>query len=380
MRILQVVPSLIRGGAERLVLNLTKELEARDHEVKIFALHDDNLYTSLNSKTEVVITPAKVSYSLLGSDSLDTENFDKAVRDFDPDVIHSHLIESEFISRHRPYKKAVYISHWHGCPEMLRKPPLLDYLKKDTWWNWNSKRNLILGYKQSNNHFLCISEFMESFVVEHLDANRADCTIISNAVDTELFSPKEETTNDKVTHLIAVGKLNFNKNQQFLVRVVAKLKQLGIETDLTLLGSGAEEPRLKDLAESLGVGEQILYPGTVDNPETYLNKANVLVHASHYEAFGLVLLEAMACGKPVVCFNDGGPAEVVVDGLNGFVVERDNLESFSNASKKLSTDKELYSELSKNALEFSKKYGLVQYADKVFGLYEKLIFERKKKS
>lgn len=376
MRILQIVPSLIRGGAERLVLNLTKELEEKGHDVKIFVLHDDNLYTSLNSKTEVVVTPAKVSYSLLGSGTSDTEAFDNAVLEFDPDVIHSHLIEAEFISRHRPFKKAVYISHWHGCPEMLRKPPILDYLKKDTWWNWNSKRNLIRGYKECNNHFLCISEFMKNFVVENMDTDPKDCTIISNAVDTELFRPTSVSSELKTVHLIAVGKLNVNKNQQFLVRVVAKLKQDGVESDLTLLGSGAREPKLKLLASELGVSGRIHFPGTVDNPEVYLNKADILVHASHYEAFGLVLLEAMACGKPVVCFNEGGPAEVAVDGLNGFLVQRDDLSGFTSAVAKLAKDKILYSKLSSNALEFSHRYGLKQYAEKIENLYEILLSER----
>ncbi|MFT4982223.1 MAG: glycosyltransferase involved in cell wall biosynthesis [Bacteroidia bacterium] len=376
MRILQVVPSLIRGGAERLVLNLTKELETKGHEVKIFALHDDNLYTSLNSKTVVVITPARVSYSLLGQDTSDTELFDKAVREFNPDVIHSHLIEAEFISRHQPNSNTVYVSHWHGCPEMLRKAPLKEFLKKDTWWNWNSKRNLIRGYRECGNHFLCISEFMKGFVVEHLDANPNDCTIISNAVDTDLFSPNEQTKDDGILHLIAVGKLNHNKNQQFLVKVVAELKKQNIEADLTLLGSGAEEPKLKKLANHLGVASKIFYSGTVDNPEEYLNQADVLVHASHYEAFGLVLLEAMACAKPVVCFNDGGPAEVAVNELNGLVVERGDVTVFANAVAQLATDKELYAKLSAQALEFSKDYGLKQYAEKVYSLYEKLVSER----
>ncbi len=376
MRILQVVPSLIRGGAERLVLNLTKELESLGHEVKIFALHDENLYRSLHSKTEVMITPARVSYSLLGSDASDTVVFDQAVREFDPQIIHSHLIEAELISRHNPYQKAIYISHWHGCPEMLRKVPLSAFLKKDTWWNWNVKRNLIRGYKECNNHFLCISEFMKHWVIEHLDADPKACSIINNAVDTSLFRPMEVVTDDSAFHLIAVGKLNHNKNQQFLVRVVAELLKFGVESDLTLLGSGAEESKLKQLASELGVSNRIHYPGTVDNPEIYLNKADLLVHASHYEAFGLVLLEAMASGKPVVCFNDGGPAEVAVDGHNGSVVKRNDLKGFTEAVAKLAQDKNLYSELSRNALKFSAKYGLKQYADKVLTLYEKLLSAR----
>jgi glycosyltransferase involved in cell wall biosynthesis len=380
MRILQIVPSLIRGGAERLVLNLTQELEAQGHEVKIFALHDENLYRSLDSKTEVVITPARVSYSLLGQDTSDTEEFDNAIKAFKPQIIHSHLIEAELISRHKPYSKAVYISHWHGCPEMLRKVPLSAFLKKDTWWNWNVKRNLIRGYKECNNHFLCISEFMKQWVIDNIDADPQACSIINNAVDTSLFRPIDVERDDSKFHLIAVGKLNYNKNQQFLVRVVSELKKRGIESDLTLLGSGAEEPKLRLLADELGVGEQIQYPGTVDNPEVYLNKADLLVHASHYEAFGLVLLEAMACGKPVVCFNDGGPAEVAVDGHNGFVVKRDDLNGFSETVSRLAQDKALYAELSMNALEFSSNYGLKQYAEKVVELYQKLLAKREVRS
>jgi glycosyltransferase involved in cell wall biosynthesis len=377
MRILQVVPSLIRGGAERLVLNLTRELELQGHEVKIFALHDENLYRSLDSTTEVVITPARVSYSLLGRDTSDTEGFDRAVSDFDPDIIHSHLIEAEFISRHRPYYPAVYISHWHGCPEMLRKVPLSGFVKKDTWWNWNAKRNLIRGYYKCNNHFLCISEFMQGWVMEHLEAKRKQCSIIANAVDTALFHPVEMECDSSTFHLIAVGKLNYNKNQQFLIKVVAELQKLGVVSELTLLGSGAEEAKLKELATELGVCERIHFPGTVDHPEIYLSRADVLVHSSHYEAFGLVLLEAMACGKPVVCFSDGGPSEVVVDGHNGFMVKRDDLKGFSEAVATLAKNKDLYAKLSGNSLEFSQKYGLRQYAEKVVGLYERLLAERK---
>jgi glycosyltransferase involved in cell wall biosynthesis len=376
LKIAQVIPSLGIGGAERLVLNLASELESHGYEVKIFILYDDNHYHTLNSQTKVVFIPARISYSLLGPDTSDTKAFDKAIQDFAPNIVHSHLVEAEFISRHKPCTKAVYISHWHGCPEMLRKQPLSAFLKKDTWWNWNSKRNLIRSYRECNNHFLCVSEYMKSFVIENMDANPNDCSVICNAVDTELFSPKTDLSESSTFHLISIGKLNQNKNQQFLIRVVAELSKLGVDTDLTLLGSGDQEQSLKQLAITLNVESQIYFPGTVDNPEEYLRKSDVLIHSSHYEAFGLVLLEAMACGKPVVCFNDGGPAEVAVDGLNGFAVERNNLDAFSKAVAKLANDKALYSKLSSNALAFSQKYGLKQYAQNVLNLYEKLLAQK----
>lgn len=377
MRILQVIPSLGRGGAERLVLDLTHQLISLGHEVKILILHNQNEYGVLSKDIPVEWKPARVSYSLLGQDTSDTSDFDMAVREFAPDIVHSHLIEAELISRHNVFEKAVYVSHWHGCPEILRKVPLSAFLKKDTWWNWNLKRNLILRYRQCGNHYLCISEFMKDWVIEHMEADPKSCSIVNNAVDTNVFRPMELERDRSAFHLITVGKLNYNKNQQFLIRVVAELIKLGVESDLTLLGSGSQESNLKQLATDLGVIDRIHFLGTVEDPEFHLNKADILVHASHYEAFGLVLLEAMACGKPVVCFNDGGPAEVAENGHNGFAVKRDDLIGFSQAVAKLANDKALYAELSKNALEFSAKYGLTQYANKVVSLYEKLLLARK---
>ena len=106
MKVIQVVPSLIKGGAERLALNITNELIKLDHQVIIVSLRDDNRYPELPTEN-IRITNSNVYYSLLGSDVIEITDFESIIDDFQPDVIHSHLIDSELVSRSTQEKK------WH---------------------------------------------------------------------------------------------------------------------------------------------------------------------------------------------------------------------------------------------------------------------------
>ena len=81
-----------------------------------------------------------------------------------------------------------------------------------------------------------------------------------------------------------------------------------------LMGTeGCYPERLRELAEELGIGDRVHFSGHVDAPYAWLDALDVVVHASRGEPFGLVIVEAMALGKPVVCARDGGPIEIVGD-------------------------------------------------------------------
>jgi glycosyltransferase involved in cell wall biosynthesis len=120
--------------------------------------------------------------------------------------------------------------------------------------------------------------------------------------------------------ILTVGSMKAPKNQALLIRAFAQLRD---EPDarLMLLGDGALRGDLMAVAEAEGVGRRVLMPGFVVDPGPYYRSADLFVLSSDYEGFGNVIVEALACGLPVVSTDcPSGPAEILEGGLFGRLV------------------------------------------------------------
>lgn len=371
MKILQVIPCLGRGGAERLVLNLAHQLQLLDHEVMVVQLRPDVAYPELQELVNVKLANSNVYYSVFGKDSINTEEFDQIVDDFKPDIIHSHLLDSEFVSRNRPVPNTVYITHWHGCPSLTQPIPFSQWLSKESIWKWNTKRILRGKYRLTNTHFICISEFIGQYLQDRLSIQNSDLTVIHNAIDLELFKPINIPKNEGF-RLINIGSLHKNKNHQFLFKVVNTLVGRGYsDIHLDVFGDGPEKNDLHQLVESMNLSNHVTLHGIVSNPEEHLNRSHLLVHSAWHEPFGLIFLEAMACGIPVVSFNTGGPAELISDGQTGYLVDKDELISFVERIERLYIDHALLDKLGAKGIEHASSFGLKQYTKKIEAVYHK---------
>lgn len=369
MRVLQVVPSLIKGGAERLALNIADELEKLGHEVLVASLRDDNRYPELNTD-KVRVVNSSVYYSAFGSDQIRIEEFEALIDNFKPNIIHSHLLDSELVSRHNPTNGIAYITHWHGCPSLTNPVPFAEKFSKEYVWKWNTKRKLLTKYQMSNTHFLCISKFIQNYVVENLGVKNEQTTVIHNAIDLGRFKPLnlEKKTGFR---LVSIGSLQRNKNHQFLFRVVRKLLDDGLaDVYLDVYGEGPEKGRLQQVIERLNLQENVTLHGIVSDPEAQINQAHLLVHSAWHEPFGLIFIEAMACGIPVVSFNTGGPAEMIDDSKTGYLVEKDDLNGFVNRIKQFYQNRELIDSIGKNGIAKAKNFDLEQYVKKIEALYQ----------
>lgn len=117
--------------------------------------------------------------------------------------------------------------------------------------------------------------------------------------------------------LLSVGRLNSQKDYPTLFRAVANLRQ---KRDLRLiaLGEGPERAALEQLADEIGISDILDMPGFVDNPYAYMRQARLFVLSSRWEGFGLVIVEAMACGCPVLSTDcPSGPGEILEGGKYG---------------------------------------------------------------
>jgi len=371
MKIVQLIPCLSRGGAERLVLNLANQLQQLGHEVLVIQLRPDNAYPELEAPLDVKLASSSVYYSIFGKSAIETKAFDKLVAEFKPDVIHSHLLDSELVSRCNPLKNTVYITHWHGCPSLTNPIPFSEWLSKESVWKWNTKRILSNQYNKSNTYFICISEFIAQYVKDRLHVDESSLSVIHNAIDLQLFKPINVPKKEGF-RLINIGSLHRNKNHQFLFKVMLNLIKQGFEdVFLDVYGDGPEKQQLQNQIEQLNLQKHVTLHGVVNDPEVQINRAHLMVHSAWHEPFGLIFIEAMACGIPVVSFNTGGPAELIKNNESGYLVPKDHLTEFTDKVKRLYQNRSNLTVLGNNGIKHAAQFGLNEYAKKVESLYEK---------
>jgi glycosyltransferase involved in cell wall biosynthesis len=147
--------------------------------------------------------------------------------------------------------------------------------------------------------------------------------VIPNGVDTEFFTPppSRPARNNSVLRILFVGRFRQQKNLPFLFRQLAHLPATTFE--LHLVGDGPEKQRLKGLARKLGIASAMTWHGWISPgalPQIY-QSADCLINPSLYEGMSNVVLEAMACGVPVIASRVPGNDELVLDGDTGFLFD-----------------------------------------------------------
>jgi glycosyltransferase involved in cell wall biosynthesis len=132
--------------------------------------------------------------------------------------------------------------------------------------------------------------------------------------------------------LLAAGRLTRQKDFETLLRAFAWLKPSLPSARLIILGEGPEHLPLEHLSQSLGIQNAVQFPGFVANPFAYMAQASVFVLSSRWEGFANVLVEALACGTPVVSTDcPSGPAEILADGRYGLLVPVGHPEALAQA-------------------------------------------------
>jgi glycosyltransferase involved in cell wall biosynthesis len=139
------------------------------------------------------------------------------------------------------------------------------------------------------------------------------------------FSPEQRPV------ILGVGRLAIEKGFDVLIRAFARVRQQRLAR-LMILGEGDQRANLEALSRELGVEEDVCLAGYQENPYAYMARANVFALASHHEGFGLVLVEALALGLPVVSTDcESGPREILKDGCYGDLVPVASVESLASA-------------------------------------------------
>jgi len=184
--------------------------------------------------------------------------------------------------------------------------------------------------------------------------------------------------------LLFVGRIEPLKGIDTLIEALALMQKAGVVVCLTVIGGDSNDDqeaendeiaRLQMIREQYGLKDLVAFIGRRDQDTLpyYYSAAEAVVVPSQYESFGMVALEAMACGTPVVASQVGGLAYLVQDGITGFTVPVDEPEALAERLTRLVNDTALKQEMGKNAAQLAVGYRWEMIAQRLLSLYEDVI-------
>jgi glycosyltransferase involved in cell wall biosynthesis len=330
-RIIFIIHALYSGGAQRVVVNVLNSINRDKFEIHLIVLKAEGIMLG-DIASDVIIhdlknsSIRKVFFSFL-----------KKIYSIKPHIVFSGIghingLLSPFIPiLSRLISNKVY---W-----VARETSIASlYIQHDS----NSRLYAFLyrHFYSNFNQIICQSLYMKKDLIKSFHLPQEKMVVINNPVDINKverlsLDPMSRNFDAHKINLVAVGALREEKRFDLLLEAFALL---GKNYRLIIVGEGERESSLKTLCFNLGIEAQVSFEGQQSNPYKYMKNADILVLSSAFEGFPNVLLEANACGTPVIAFNaPGGIKEIVKEGFNGYLV--DYLDVNNMASTILSFEK-----------------------------------------
>lgn len=373
MKIAHVIGSCSAGGAEMFVQSLLLQLEKRKDvsEIELWVMYQikdissDKKKIDFEDKFIKKLEVGNISIQFIGKrihkDWLKTwKKLRELYRNFEPDIIHSHLESVTF----------------HTCRGLSKfKTPIVQ-----TIHNTVINHTLIQRFyiKRKISAFVSISKKVTKIISDKLKVNNDEIYLIYNGVDVNKFKLNGREIKNKVEEIISVGRLTKQKDHKNLFKAIKLLKEKltknKIETPKFLIvGDGELKKELKNLALKLKINNNVEFLGIRDDIPKLLSESDIYVMSSEWEGLSISLIEAVASEIPIVATDAGSNSEIVKDGKNGEIVPIQNSQKLAESLYRLITNKDLRIKYKNNSQKMVKKFEIENSAAKHYEMYKDII-------
>lgn len=362
-RIAMVIPNLLGGGAERVILSISKGLLERGHHVDMITFSEDNDYPkempggmrTLALDTLYIQSMGRAYSNALMSTSLGLLKAAELLNwriDLLPSL--KQIRRAMLLARYMDISKPNFIVPHTFRPTMVAQlasrvavqpVPIVSVVhrtrpelrnqglgmrnlrRQKQYWNVLSQANKILA----------VSGAVKAALEHQANIHHSQIEVVHNGVPTdsiELLS--QGRPNHKwfkgtgIPIVLGVGRLIPEKDFPTLMRAFCLLRKR-MKCRLVILGKGPEKRNLKDLSYQLGIAEDFDNLDFTDNPYRYMRHSSVIGLSSEFEGLPTVLLEALTCGCPCVSTDIGGPQEILAGGRYGTLVPVGDYEAMADA-------------------------------------------------
>lgn len=293
----------------------------------------------------------------------------RIIEKIDPDIIHIHGTYPPLSILALKIKKYPLIITLHGIVGIESKCSLKSkLLLKNYIFSYFEKKAIIHA-----DVLISISESISNYCI-NAGAKEKSIIVIPNAVT---FPNITALVNYPLKHpcILFFGRLVKIKGIDILIKAISKLNKEGFKGHLYIAGEGPQCRKLHKLVFELGLSNNVSFLGNIIGDVKYsiIKSSDVCVFPSRYEAFGIVALEAMSMGKPVIVSNVGGLQSLVVDGYNGVIFPSEDINSLSECISSLIENSSLRIEMGNNGQRYAKNFSWDLVATKTINVYEKLM-------
>lgn len=376
MRILHIITRLDRGGSAGVVLDLAAGLKNRGHDVFIATgptvepQRDIESFSKETGIKVVHIKPLRRNINLFLDIFAFFKTF-KVINDIRPDVLHTHTSKAGFIGR---------IAGWAAGTKVIVHTP---------------HGHVFYGYYSNviSKAFILLERFAARFsdaittltLIEKEEYVREGVTIadkitvIPCGIAIESFFTgkgrvREELDIKEDTPLLGwVGRLESIKGCEVFLKVCSLISKELPYAKFLVAGDGPLRKELEELASSLNLNDRVSFLGFREDMPAVMNSIDLLVHTPLNEGLGRVLLEAMACKKPIVTARVGGIPEIVDHGINGLLVPSGDYVSMAEESLKILKDSKLAERLGQAGRQKTSVFGTELMVEKTHKLYRELL-------
>jgi len=365
IKVLQLIPSLPVGGAERMLLQLVTTLDPGQHDVQVVSFH------RLGSPMERDFAAAglEVTYleKRLGFDARMFGRIAGVLRRFAPDVVHTH----------RPVLQ-------YALPSLLGR-----YRRRTVHTVHNMAEREVEGAASQAIHRLAHRAGIGAVAICETVADSIRAfygveprALIPNGVPVAAYAspgvPRgawraQQGIPEDALVFVAVARLSAQKNLGALVRAFAAMGS-GDASILLVCGEGEQLGELQAAARDLGVAARVRFMGARSDIPAVLGAADVFVLPSLYEGHPLSVMEAMAAGTPVIATAVGGVPEVVRTGVTGLLVPPGDVEALAGAMRQLAASREERARLGAAGAKVAREHFDVSHMARAYErLYQELL-------
>ncbi len=330
--IMYIIDSLRIGGAEELLLTVARKIDRKKYNISVVCLFDEGPLAD-----EIRGTGVKVEF-LHMRNRLDLPTFIKLIhliRDEDIKIVHTHLFDSNFFGR---------------MAAKLADAPVIVATEHNVY-PWKKRRHIFVdkSLARFTDRIIAVSDAVRLWTSERENIDVEKFVTIHNGIDinrfdlpVDIYEKKKELRLDPRVPLIGtIGTLTEQKGHKYLLEALAKVTKVIPDAKLLFVGDGHLRTRLEELSVKLGLGENVIFCGWRRDIHEILPILDLFVLSSLWEGLPWVILEAQACGRPIVASNVDGIPEAVNDGQMGLLVPPKDPERLARAIGKLLRDKEL---------------------------------------